>query len=77
MDTTIPGIRFDASGECNFCKLHDKLEAQYPLDDGADERVRQIVEKNGGRIYMKNTKVGRGTTFTIEFPTVVQQEAKV
>ncbi len=30
--------------------------------------VRQVVEKNGGRIYMKDTKVGQGTTFTIEFP---------
>ena len=30
--------------------------------------VRQVVEKNGGRIYMKDTKVGHGTTFTVEFP---------
>ncbi|MBU1037494.1 MAG: GHKL domain-containing protein, partial [Candidatus Omnitrophica bacterium] len=30
--------------------------------------VRQVVEKNGGRIYMKDTKVGSGTTFTVEFP---------
>jgi signal transduction histidine kinase len=30
--------------------------------------VRKIVEKNGGRIYLKETKVGKGTTFTLEFP---------
>lgn len=30
--------------------------------------VRQVVEKNGGRIFLKSTKVGEGTTFTIEFP---------
>ncbi|MFH1189483.1 MAG: HAMP domain-containing sensor histidine kinase [Candidatus Omnitrophota bacterium] len=30
--------------------------------------VRQVVEKNGGKIYMKDTTVGQGTTFTIEFP---------
>jgi len=30
--------------------------------------VRQVVEKNGGRIYLKRTKVGEGTTFTLEFP---------
>jgi signal transduction histidine kinase len=39
--------------------------------------VRQIVEKNGGRIYMKDTRVDGGTTFTIEFPAAVRQEAKV
>jgi len=32
--------------------------------------VRQVVEKNGGRIYVKNTKVGEGTTFTIELPVL-------
>lgn len=35
--------------------------------------VRQVVEKNGGRIYLKETKVGEGTTFTVEFPVAVQQ----
>ncbi len=39
--------------------------------------VRQVVEKNGGRIYLKETKVGEGTTFTLEFPVAVPHEAKV
>ncbi|MFA6432171.1 MAG: ATP-binding protein [Candidatus Margulisiibacteriota bacterium] len=39
--------------------------------------VRQVVEKNGGRIYLKETKVGEGTTFTIEFPIASTEEAKV
>jgi signal transduction histidine kinase len=30
--------------------------------------VRKIVEKNGGTIYLKETKVGEGTTFSLEFP---------
>ena len=32
--------------------------------------VRQVIEKNHGRIYLKETKVGHGTTFTIEFPVM-------
>lgn len=36
--------------------------------------VRQVVEKNGGKIYLKNTKVGVGTTFTIEFPVPGSQK---
>ncbi|MDP3730220.1 MAG: ATP-binding protein, partial [Candidatus Omnitrophota bacterium] len=39
--------------------------------------VRQVVEKNGGRIHLKETKVGVGTTFTVEFPTVAAQESRV
>jgi signal transduction histidine kinase len=39
--------------------------------------VRQVVEKNGGRIYLKETKVGEGTTFTIEFPIAAPQESRV
>jgi Signal transduction histidine kinase regulating C4-dicarboxylate transport system len=38
--------------------------------------VRQVVEKNGGKIYLKESKVGEGTTFTVEFPVVVPQESK-
>lgn len=38
--------------------------------------VRQVVEKNGGRIYLKETKVGEGTTFTLEFPPAPAGAAK-
>ncbi|MCX5686919.1 MAG: ATP-binding protein [Candidatus Omnitrophica bacterium] len=38
--------------------------------------VRQIVEKNGGRIQLKETRVGEGTTFTLEFPPAGAEEAK-
>jgi signal transduction histidine kinase len=36
--------------------------------------VRQVVEKNGGRIYLKETKVGEGTTFTVEFPAAMAHQ---
>lgn len=39
--------------------------------------VRQVVEKNGGRIYLKETRLGEGTTFALEFPIAVPQETKV
>ena len=43
--------------------------------------VRQVIEKNGGHIYLKETKVGEGTTFTLEFPAAsaenIEQKAKV
>jgi signal transduction histidine kinase len=39
--------------------------------------VRQVVEKNGGRISLKETRVGEGTTFTLEFPVTAAEEARV
>lgn len=39
--------------------------------------VRQVVEKNGGKIYLKETKMGEGATFTVEFPVKVSRESKV
>ncbi|MDD5136086.1 MAG: ATP-binding protein, partial [Candidatus Omnitrophica bacterium] len=39
--------------------------------------VRQVVEKNDGRIYLKKSKVGEGTTFTLEFPVVDKGKEKI
>ncbi|MFA5142878.1 MAG: ATP-binding protein [Candidatus Omnitrophota bacterium] len=36
--------------------------------------VSRVVERNGGRIYLKETKVGEGTTFTLEFPVASKSE---
>ena len=36
--------------------------------------VRQVVEKNGGRIYLKETKAGEGTTFALEFPVAAAEK---
>lgn len=38
--------------------------------------VRQVVEKNGGHIHLKDTKIGEGTTFTLEFPAAVTEKEK-
>ncbi len=54
-DETIPRISFDDEGVCNYCDIHDELEAQYPdgiegqryLDSLADE----IKEDSKGKKY--------------------------
>ena len=51
-DTTIPAIRFDARGECNFCKVHDDLDRLYPLD-GRGEAQRD-------RLLARIRRAGRG-----------------
>ncbi len=44
MDTTVPGITFDEKGECNFCKLHDKLDRMFPLNAEGEARFQKIIE---------------------------------
>ncbi len=45
LDESIPKIRFDAEGVCNHCKLHDKLDKMFPLDDTCNQRFAEIVDK--------------------------------
>ena len=44
-DTTIPGIRFDENGVCNFCHLHDKLEKMFPSGEKGKEHLRKMFDK--------------------------------
>ncbi len=45
-DSTVPGIRFNAKGECNFCELHDKMELLFPNG----EKGKQYLEKTFARV---------------------------
>jgi len=45
MDTSVYGITFDENGECNFCKLHDKLDAEFPLGAEGDRRLSELMAK--------------------------------
>ena len=45
MDTSIPEIRFDDDGICQFCHIHDILDEQYPLDDLQDERLDNLISE--------------------------------
>ncbi|MFH1360708.1 MAG: N-acetyl sugar amidotransferase [Candidatus Omnitrophota bacterium] len=45
VDTTVAGATFDEKGECSYCKLHDKLEKEFPLNDDGEKKFDQIVEK--------------------------------
>ncbi|MDD5020990.1 MAG: N-acetyl sugar amidotransferase [Endomicrobiaceae bacterium] len=40
---TVPGIRFDKDGVCNFCHLHDDLCKKYPNDEVGQKRLEKII----------------------------------
>jgi len=44
-DTTIPGITFDENGICNYCKIHDKMEKDYPEGKEARKKLEELVRK--------------------------------
>lgn len=44
-DTTIPDIRFDEEGICNFCHIHDSLDKQFPLDGRGEQKLDRIIKK--------------------------------
>ncbi len=71
MDTTVPGIEFDLSGECNFCKVHDRLDQAFALDEAGRKRlerlVAQIKREGRGRKYdcVLGVSGGRDSMFTL------------
>jgi N-acetyl sugar amidotransferase len=45
-DENTPAISFDQNGMCNYCRLHDAMDQQYPTG----EEGRRILEELAGRI---------------------------
>ena len=45
MDDTVTGISFDEKGECTFCKIHDDLEAKFPLNEQTPQKLQSIIDK--------------------------------
>ncbi|MFA5060538.1 MAG: N-acetyl sugar amidotransferase [Candidatus Omnitrophota bacterium] len=69
LDTTIPEIRFDENGVCQYCKIHDDLEKEYPLNDDGKRKLDRWVEKikkdGQGKPYdiIVGVSGGRDSTF--------------
>lgn len=51
-DESVPNIKFDENGICNYCHIHDQLNQEYPTGDEGNRRLQAIAEKirnEGGR----------------------------
>lgn len=50
-DEETPSIEFDAEGICNYCRLHNQLEDEYPNDKQGEEKLLQLADtiKREGR----------------------------
>ena len=45
VDSSIPGVSFDDHGECNHCKIYDKLATRFKNDNERREKLDNIIEK--------------------------------
>lgn len=71
IDTTVPGAKFDEGGVCSYCKLHDKLDRKYPLNEEGKRMFNNLIKKI--KASGKNSKYdcvlgisgGRDSTYTL------------
>ena len=45
LDSNVPGITFDDRGVCNYCKIHDEIEKQHPLNETGQQKLNEIIEE--------------------------------
>lgn len=45
LDETVPAITFNNSGECEYCELHDQLDAQNPVGEQGQDWIRSMVRE--------------------------------
>ncbi len=73
LDATVPGVRFDAAGVCNYCHMQDALERQFPIGEegrkilmGMAERIRR---EGKGRPYdcVVGVSGGRDTSYCLHY----------
>ena len=71
IDTSVPGVTFDAEGICNFCHLHEKLDKTFPLDEAGREKldrmIQEIKRKGKGKKYdcILGVSGGRDSMYTL------------
>jgi N-acetyl sugar amidotransferase len=44
-DDNTPGISFDDQGVCNYCKMHDQLELEYPGGTTGQKKLKELAQK--------------------------------
>ena len=71
-DTSIPNIKFDAQGVCNFCRIHDELEKAHQLNDENKRQFEKLIAriKHEGRKREYDCIVGasggRDSTYVLQ-----------
>lgn len=43
-DSSIQNIKFDHNGICQYCKIHDEMEKEYPFDENSLNNLKKIAK---------------------------------
>ena len=68
LDENFPGIRFDESGVCNFCRMEKPLEEQADKKNGFKQQFESLIEEHKGKgIYdvVVAYSGGKDSTYTL------------
>jgi len=44
-DDNTPSISFNETGVCNYCKIHDDMNAEYPIGKEGENKLRKLAER--------------------------------
>ncbi len=44
-DETVPRVSFDEHGVCNYCQLHDDLDARYPIGEEGERQLNAVAQE--------------------------------
>lgn len=73
MDSTVPGIHFDASGICSYCHMQDRLEVMFPTGEAGHailEKIARKIKRSGrGKPYdcVVGVSGGRDTSYCLYY----------
>jgi N-acetyl sugar amidotransferase len=71
LDTTVGDIWFNEKGECKYCKIHDEMELNHPLDSSSERKISELIAKikyNGRKKSydcIAGVSGGRDSTYTL------------
>src|SRR5436190_314198 len=59
-DEKVPGIEFGLDGVCNYCRLHDQMDRQYPTGEAGDRILGELAAtmRAAGRGHRYDCVVG-------------------
>lgn len=70
---TIPNLKFDIKGICQFCSMHDEMNKEFPLNSNSEKEIFKIAQKikNVGKNLKYDSLVGisggRDSTFLLYY----------
>lgn len=71
INSTVPGVKFDSGGMCSYCKFHDLLDKDYPLDARGERMLNSAIAKikadgkNKSYDCVAGISGGRDSTYTL------------